>query len=162
LGTQIDTIGGTNSDNNSGLNGYVFVLRVQASKSGTLTSVGVNIFSHAGNVSTAIYSDLAGVPHTLLGSGSSTAAINGWNDIPIGGSVSIVSGDYYWIGFQCSSNACTFYYNPNVTTYLANGQSYITWPNPAIPTLGMTSSAAFNLRMTYTTAAATGPVSGFL
>jgi len=105
-----DTIGGTTSHAKPGT-GLVQGFMVTASASGTLKTLGVNLFAAAGNIRLALYSDNAATkPNALLCETVSTAAVNGWNDIVPSTLPSIVSGTNYWIGVQLDNANLDVYY----------------------------------------------------
>ena len=145
--TSIDTIGDA-LNGASALVGQVEIFSITATASGTLSSIGLNLKSAAGNIRVAIW-DVSG---NLLGESSSTTAVVGWNDLAITG-VSIVNGTPYRLGYQQDNSSTTVYYEwaPGEESYIS--QSYGAFPNPlGSPTVG---NFIRNMRMTYNTASAT-------
>ncbi len=104
-----DTVGGTTAH-------YVILTdlvayAIVASASGTLTSIGVNIFAAAGNIRVCIYSTYSGSKLSgILGQSASTPAVGGWNDLAIPGGVAIVSGTTYYIAVLSDIGSCSFFY----------------------------------------------------
>ena len=144
-GSTADMIGGTLT-NNSLWGGAVHVFSLTASASGTLTSVGVNVEGPSSNIETAVYGTLSGGTLSgLLGSSASTAAVAGWNDLPISGGISIVSGTTYYVAFQVSGAGSNLYYVNSGTNY-AYIQSYGSFPSSTTVTAG---TGTVNMRMTY-------------
>jgi hypothetical protein len=114
-----------------------------------VTAVGVNVAAAGGSVITAIYSDNGGAPGSLLGTSASTAAVVGWNDLPLTAPVSVTGGTSYWLAVESSSTSNSLYYAPTAGGFYRSGQTYGTFPNP----YGASSSVsmAFNMRVTYIT-----------
>jgi hypothetical protein len=145
-----DTIGDTS--NTTGNYGQLMGYPVVASASGTLTSVGINIYNAGGGgtVMVAIYSTMDGTPKFtgLLGQGEADVA-SGWLDIPISGNVSIVQGNTYYICYQVSAAATSNYVNfsTGVQKYLS--QSYATFTDPT-GTLSDAGASTANMRIIYT------------
>jgi len=145
LDPTVDTIGDT-SGYGASYSTYTLWFPILASASGTLQTVGVNIKAPWKNIGVAIYSNNSGKPYNNLGNSSNVTAVIDWNDITIPGSISIVTGTYYWLGFQASTT--------NVSIYVASAgyshyqsTTYGTWVNPAASTY--MSSTIYNMRMTY-------------
>lgn len=131
---------------------YLISVRVQASSSGLLTSVGLNVANAAGHIRVAIYDDAAGPkPNNLLGESASVVAVTDWNDPSITG-VSVVAGNYYWLAYQCDDDSITVYYDTNLTaySYIRTGYAYSTFPTPYGTGTTYTANPD-NLRMTYIT-----------
>jgi flagellin-like protein len=102
-----DVIGGTTF---SDYNGFGYILWQQVTvvqPTGSLRTVGVNIFSPGSNVRTAIYSDNSNAPGTLLAASGSVAQTVGWNDLSVTG-VTITQGAKYWLAVQTSSSIAYF------------------------------------------------------
>jgi hypothetical protein len=149
LGGTTDTIGGTTGASGGALN-YLYAWPITASTSGTLVSIGADIEFAAGNIQDGIYSTYSnGELSGLLGSSSSTPARDGWNELSIPGSVSIVAGTTYYLVLEQSSTSCLVYYVTGTEYYGSN--TYGSFPS----TTGMLTPGTneANMRMTY------GPVS---
>lgn len=123
--------------------------QITASASGTLNTAGINVnASGSGNIRLAIYSDNSNAPGTLLGQSASTAAVGtSWNDLAITG-VSIVSGNKYWLSFQASAGATTFFYTGTGITQFNVAQAYGTFPTGVSYSSG--TGQGYNMRMSYT------------
>lgn len=141
--TTTDTVGDTSS---SGSEGETEASPIIASASGTLDSVGVNIYSCAGgNPQMAIYADSgSNVPTTRLGLSSPFACSVGWMDFPITG-VDIIEGTKYWVAFA-SYSGNIYYKLSAIKRWL--GDDY-TLPNP-FDTVYSDTILIWNVRMTYT------------
>ena len=128
------TIGGTGSHGTFGAN----VLdgdAITASASGTLSSVGINVYAAYGHIRGAIYSTYNSTSKKfggLLGQSGSTTAVTGWNDLSISGSVSITQGTTYYIAFQADSSNLNTYFN-NGGTYYHVAYTYNAFPDPSAP-----------------------------
>ena len=147
----IDTIGGTTSNANDE-SGVVYVFSITASASGTLTSVGLNVESAAGSISIAVYSTLSGTALSgLLGQSASTTAVNGWNDLPISGGISISSGTTYYLAAEVNYPSLYVYGTTGAFNYFS--LSYGTFPSSATVTsnAGYGAVSIWNMRMTYGT-----------
>jgi hypothetical protein len=75
-----------------------------AAASGTISKIGIKIYSNADSVRVGLYSDSGSPnyhPYQLLGQSADTylAAI-GWSDISLTGSVYVVGGTAYWLALQ--------------------------------------------------------------
>jgi hypothetical protein len=142
-----NTVGST-AFTQSALAGYVLVMKITASASGSLTSVGLNIQGAAGNLRVAIYSTDGSTISGLLGQSSSVAMVNGWNDLPITG-VTITASTVYYIAFQVDSASANIYQNQGgpETRYYATA-TYGSFPDPTGSVTGDT-ARNYNMRMIY-------------
>jgi preprotein translocase subunit SecG len=145
--TSTQTVGGASKTVSIGAM-FVYASSFSASASGTAMTVGINVAGAGGSVMTAIYSDNGGAPGSLLGTSVSTAAVNGWNDLPLTAPVTITSGTSYWLAVESSTASNSLYYASAAGSYFKTGQSYGTFPSPfGTPTAA--SSITFNMRVTY-------------
>jgi hypothetical protein len=92
--------------------------------SGTITSISIYISMDGdATIYLGIYSDNAGTPGTLLGSGSvATTMAVGWKTVS-GLSISVTSGTNYWLMINWGSQQVTYYYDVGSTNqfiYQAN------------------------------------------
>jgi hypothetical protein len=143
--TSTQTVGGASNIVNVGAM-FVFASSFSASASGTVTKVGINVAGAGGSVMTAIYSDSGGTPGNVLGTSTSTGAVNGWNDLPLTTPVSMTSGTRYWLAVESSSSSTSLYWAA-AGSYYRSGQTYGTFPNPfGTPS---STSIALNMRITY-------------
>ena len=142
--TYTDTIGGT-SNTASNLTGIVFAYQITASNSGTLNSVGLNVFHQSGYVSTAIYTDSSGVPGTLIGQSASSFSLNGWNDLALAGT--IVAGHQYWLAFQCNSSGLEPYLSSSSGSVYQYSQAYTYFQTS--PSWNAFTKNIANMRMKY-------------
>ena len=150
-GSTTDTIGGTTGSDD--FDAQINIFAITASASGTLDTIGVNVQTASGNIAVAIYSTFSSSSGTLsglLGQSSSTSAVTGWNDLPIPGRISIVSGTTYYVGFIQSSYNLKAYYDSSGTDYLT-GFTYGPFPSSAnlCTSCGSASEGTINMRMTY-------------
>ena len=95
-----DSTTGMDSIGNGVMNDYARASNFTAGYWGTITKVGVNVATPAGNIMTAIYADSSGSPGALLASSSSAAAVSGWNDLTLNTPVSVDAGTTYWLAFN--------------------------------------------------------------
>jgi len=143
-----DTVGSTSGTN--GWNGYIVMTKINASASGTLQTIGVNLQSICTGIEVGIYNDNSGTPNLLLGNSSNIAPTTGWNDVSISGGISITSGNYYYLALE-ENGGCTNYQNvfpdsgTNPIFYVS--QTYGTWNNWSGGSGPV--SEAQNMRMTY-------------
>jgi hypothetical protein len=124
---------------------------ITASASGTLQTIGINLYAAAGNIRLAIYDDDGGGnANNRLGQSASTPAQMGQNDLSVPG-VSIVQGQNYHLDWQVDSNTTSIYYS---TTGLAKykAQAYGDFPNP-MGSMSNNTNHMWNMRMTYAPAA---------
>jgi hypothetical protein len=146
-GGATDTVGGSTSHGKPGT-GYVQAFPVTASASGTLVTLGMNLFDGAGNIRLALYSDNGGTkPKTLLCETGSVAAIDAWNDNAPSTLPSIVLGTKYWISGQFDNANLDLYYIAGSRSWYAKayGAFDATWS----ATSTQDSNAQWNMRMTY-------------
>ena len=143
--TVTDTIGDT-SDNHHNEAGEILWFMITASASGTLQSIGINLNVSAGNVRTAIYTNSINAPDTLIAESISTAAINGWNDLPV--STTIGVGGVYWLAFQVDDSS-TYIYNNNSGSYYFLIQPYGAFPATASGSQ-YSAGTTVNMRIIYT------------
>jgi hypothetical protein len=94
---------------------------------GTITKVGINIATPAGNIMTAIYTDSSGSPGALLASSSSTAAVSGWNDLTLNTPVSVTAGTTYWLCFNNDDDNIDTYRDPD------GSHVYVSWTYDSFP-----------------------------
>jgi hypothetical protein len=94
---------------------------------GTITKVGINIATPAGNIMTAIYADSSGSPGALLASSSSTAAVSGWNDLTLNTPVSVTAGTTYWLCFNNDDDNIDTYRDPD------GSHVYVSWTYDSFP-----------------------------
>jgi hypothetical protein len=122
-----------------------------ASASGTLQTVGINLYAAAGNIRLAIYDDDgSGNANNRLGQSASTPAVVGWQDLAISG-VNIVQGQNYHLEWQVDNNTTAIYYG---TTGLAKykSQAYGDFPHP-MGSMTNYANHMWNMRMTCAPAA---------
>lgn len=120
---------------------------ITASASGTLQTVGINLYAAVGNICLAIYDDDgSGNANNLLGYSASTAAQVGWNDLTMPG-VNIVQGTAYHLEWEENNNTTAVY---KATTGLAKykAQAYGSFPNP-MGSMTNYANTMWNMRMTY-------------
>jgi hypothetical protein len=131
----------------------LFSSPVTASASGTLTSVGVYLTSHAGNVRVAIYSSIDSSHRLtgLLGQSSSVEAVEGWNDLSISG-VTIASGTTYWIAFLLDNSAVHVYYGGSAGSSYQTSMTYGRFVGPSVAQSLFASNFIWYMRMTYNSA----------
>jgi hypothetical protein len=143
--TQTDTIGDTSSNNDNPYS-YFAAQSIVPSKSGTLTSLGINVSTVAGNLRLALYSTYSGGKLSgLLGQSADTLVVSGWNDLSIG-SVSITAGATYYPALQVSSSSYKGYFLNSGTQYYYS-LAYGTFPDPT-GTLN-TGTETRNMRIKY-------------
>jgi hypothetical protein len=155
-----DTIGGTAQHGHN--TSYLLGFHIQASASGILTSVGVNVESYDGNLRLAIYSTYSGGKFSGLLGQAEAVAHAGWNDLPITG-VTIVQGTTYYIDIQQSSGYCDLYIGAWTAGAGAGGSmTYGAFTDPSVSCSSY--DYPYNMRIIYsaptaptvTTQAATG------
>jgi hypothetical protein len=141
-------IGGTDVEIANGGGASVRACPIVASKSGTVTHVGINCGTPAGaNIMVAIYSGDADSPLNLLAQSASTAAVAGWNDLALSTTVSVVAGSTYWLAFENDNDDFTTYRVEN-GTLLYYTTAYGTFPNP-FSVFPYTQVMTQNMRITY-------------
>jgi len=124
---------GVTGSGNAGntLANYVCYNRFQASASGTANEV--HIFGGSGNsnVKVALYSDNNGQPSTLLGFAVGNVTASTDSTIVING-VSIIQGNYYWIGYIAeSAGFCTYNTSGYGGTRKFKSEPYASYSFPA-------------------------------
>jgi len=140
---------GDATGNDVGYNGYIYYAHITPSGNGTIDTIGININSTDGNIRLAIYNDSGGVPDSLLGESSSTVAVNYWNDLALGSSVNVSTGNQYWLAVQFSSASCRwFQHTGEGANKHQSGYAYSAFPSTASPDGDPTST--INMRMNYT------------
>ena len=149
-GTQTDVIGNMISSENE-LNNLLVGCAITASKSGTLTYIGVNFnVSEGDNLRVGIYSTYTGSTFTgLLGQAEATS-VAGWNYIAIGGSVPISAGTTYYIVF-CLGNLSDSIYMNTVGTFYYCTHSVVSLFPATTPALTADTAGIFNMAILYTT-----------
>jgi hypothetical protein len=143
-GTQ--EIGDTSANGNTP-SGYLRFSSITPSASGTISSLGLNVYTAAGNIEMAIYSDLSGAPDTLLGYSASTPCVTGWNDLPLITPVDVTSGTLYWLCLQHDSSIYTYRLSSG-GQQLYQSQTYGAFPDPVSGTLS-SNAITHNMRITY-------------
>ena len=141
-----DTIGTT--ANNDAAYGYIEVDAITASASGTLSSIGVDVQTSAGNIRASIYSTYSSSKCSgLLNQSASVATASGWVDLSVKG-VTITQGTTYYIAFQTSSSSCkTYYATSGGASYYAT-MTYGSFVDPSA-TLTSNGAVADNMRINY-------------
>lgn len=145
-----DTIGGT-ATHSASWQGAVDAYPITASASGSLVSIGMNLFSvNAGsNLRLAIYTDSSGQPGTLLGQSADTVGVGGqWNDLSVTG-VSIVANTPYWLAFQAQNGQLEPWRDASSTTIWQFSQAYGSFPASGSSFTNNSGQNVQNLRMTY-------------
>jgi hypothetical protein len=100
--------------------------RFQAVASGNMTEFKVK-FSGAGTVAYAVYADSAGSPTTRLAQQATPqAVVAGWNTLAIS-SVSIISGNYYWLAVYIATGNMGYNNSGGTRKYKAGAT---TFPDP--------------------------------
>jgi len=119
--TGMDSVG-------NGVRGqYARASNITAGYWGTITEVGINVATPAGNIMTAIYEDSSGSPGALLASSSSTAAVSGWNDLTLNSPVSVTAGTTYWLCFNNDDDNIDTYRDPD------GSHVYVSWTYDSFP-----------------------------
>jgi hypothetical protein len=108
---------------------YARASNITAGYWGTITKVGVNVATPAGNIMTAIYADSSGNPGDLLAYSNSTAAVSGWNDLTLNTPVAVTAGTTYWLAFNNDNDNVDTYRDPN-GAHVYIEQTYGSFPNP--------------------------------
>lgn len=151
VGDATSTAGGTHVN--------VYTMSLIASASGTLQTIGANIYYiSGGNIVIGIYADNGGVPGARLAISTPRLTSAGWNDADVSGAgVNIVATTKYWIAVSTSmSNA--IYNNPaNNGIYIAHAYDG-SLPNPYGTPTGVTVKS--NMRITYSTTTTTTTTAG--
>lgn len=143
-----------------GINGFtltlaanVYLRRVQADQSGSISNVTigyVNTTSPTANYKAVIYSDNAGVPNTLLATGTQvTGAVSGSNLVLPVALAGVTAGTYYWVGFISDTNinyAC----NDEAGTSYSKANTYTSGPPSPAGTGFTTNSNNINMSVTMT------------
>lgn len=113
----------------SGAGNYVDIMQFTAITSGAATEVHVYGGTTTSPIKVAVYSDLNNIPNTLLVSitGTSTANMDNAFTIP---SLTITTGEKYWIGLIGSTTGCCTYSYPNgIRRYKNTTYSAYTFPS---------------------------------
>ena len=152
-----DTIGSASYATTETAN-YQRYYPLTASASGTLTTVGVNIGTPSGNIRVGIYTTYnagTGIFSGLLGQSASTAAAAGWNDLSVGGGISIVQGNTYYLVVEPSDGTTnTFEAVASGTFYYYTSGSYAAFTDPSgASTIG--SGETVNMRIIYSSSSTT-------
>ena len=111
--------------------GNLRATKIEATVSGTVTSLSCDLETATGNITLGLYDDDSGVPDVRLGYTASTACVAGVNTISLITPVSITSGTDYWISFEASASVgikLTFG-QPSGTTYYQS-HTYGVPPDP--------------------------------
>ncbi len=143
-----DSTTGMDSVGNGVMSQYARASNFTAGYNGTITKVGVNVATPAGNITTAIYADSSGSPGALLASCSSAAAVLGWNDLTLNSSVNATIGTTYWLCFNNDDDNIDTYRDPD------GSHVYVSWtyngsfPDPFGTTAG-TRPFTQHMRVTY-------------
>jgi hypothetical protein len=148
--TVTDTV--SSAINSATTVGTMTIQMLKASKTGNLSTVGVNMFTgDNGHIRVAIYSNNYGIAGTLLAESASVMSHTGWNDLSVTG-VSIFAETNYFLAFQQESSSDYYYYQYNVT-YGSNNMGYYTYAYNTFPANGAGYSTLgnypTNMRMTY-------------
>ena len=131
---------------------YLLRQGLKRRSNGLLTDITTYVDSGSGNLQAAIYSDNAGAPSTLLGSGTSQSVSGaGWVDSS-GFSVSITSGTYYWLCFEESSATLNLALNTASSTQVdfQYPVTYGAFPSSFGTPYGSMSDSAYCIYATYT------------
>ncbi|MEM2098511.1 MAG: choice-of-anchor R domain-containing protein [Candidatus Bathyarchaeia archaeon] len=116
---------------------------------GTITKVGVNVATPAGNIMTAIYADSSGSPGALLAYSNPTAAVSGWNDLTLNMPVAVTGGTTYWLAFNNDDDNVDTYRDPN-GSHVYVSQTFGSFPDPFGTPAG-TRPFTQHMRITYAT-----------
>jgi hypothetical protein len=143
-GTQ--EIGEMVTASNNVASGYLRFNSITADNSGTLTHLGINVYTAAGNIMMAIYTDNSDSPGSLLGYTASTPCVEGWNDLELLTPVAVTSGTVYWLGFE--NDASMSSYRMSSGTHRYQSQAYGSFPETASTT--GSNAITHNMRITYT------------
>jgi hypothetical protein len=146
-----DTVGGTADGGYNGLQGNPWAVPVTASASGTLTTIGVNMYdANTGrSARVGLYTDNgSNRPNSLICESNAFTPVNGWNDVAPTSLPAIVTGTKYWIAIQMNSGYEYVYVTTaaDACVYgaaLAFGAFDATFNTPTLYTNG------WNLRITY-------------
>jgi hypothetical protein len=108
---------GVTNDHGTGATGYLFGYAITTTVAGLLRSIGVNIYSAAGNIRVGIYSTYSGGKFSgLLWQSASTPVIAGWNDLPVD-EVYLAASTTYYLVFQQDNVSLNFYAVASGTQY---------------------------------------------
>ncbi len=129
-----NTDGGTTDTSNSN---FINATKFTAGATGTISTlyalVGPTLGTSPNNKGQmAIYAGTASAPTTLLASSSDVAlTANAWNAFPIS-SVSVTSGQVYWLGYNTNGTAATQndlrYHTTGANQSVYTSRTYGTWP----------------------------------
>jgi hypothetical protein len=115
----IESIGDTSGIRSYSPN-YVYAYEINASSSGAIQSVGINLYATGGSsyLSMALFADSgSGSPAGLLANSNVMNATAGWNDFALSPSnVSITSGKTYWIAFETDTSMLSGYANTSTSS----------------------------------------------
>lgn len=81
------------------VNGYLNGTKYDLSEEGIIQSISLYLYTAAGNIRLAIYTDDAGAPGSLLCVTASTAASTGWNNLNTLTNPTLAAGTY-WLVYQ--------------------------------------------------------------
>jgi hypothetical protein len=123
--------GFTNEYDASVGDGNIRATKIEATVSGSVTSLSCDLQNATGNVALGLYADNSGVPNTRLGYTASTTVVAGVNTVALIAPVSITSGTVYWISVETSNgnNIKLTFSQASGTTYY-KGSTYGTPPSP--------------------------------
>jgi hypothetical protein len=142
-----DTIGSTATTNLNFCGDYIAGFDISASASGTLSSLGINIYSTNGKqIKLGLYSGSCSSNGSLIASTGLTASTTGWNDLSVSGGS--VSQGLYCIAVEDGGGAVVTYYNSGTGTMCHPSSSYPSLPS-TFPSGGCESWTTIHMRMTY-------------
>ena len=113
----------------TGIN-YFILSKFQAGLSGVGKKIMIYGTYATGNAKTAIYSDSGGSPDALLAAASAISVHQGWAEASIS-DVNIVSGNYYWLAWNCDTSMCVGGNNTGTNKYKSATYSSFSFPDPA-------------------------------
>lgn len=135
--------------------GYAIVGKFVAQSTATMNQFKLRVSTN-GNVKLGIYSDVAGVPTTLLNYTSGNAVVTGWNTFTFP-DTALTSGTSYWLGAK--SDVQTICYSNSGGTAGYGASTYSDpMPNPMV---GITGTSWTIMYQGYNVPAATSSVSDF-
>jgi uncharacterized repeat protein (TIGR03806 family) len=123
---------------------YINAGRFTAASNMTVTFIYANVVGVTGRYQTAIYTDTASQPATLVASSLAiTNPATGWRQFPLPSPVNLASNTPYWLAIWSDSSSAQVYYANTGGTLRWGQYNFGEWPNPITTTGG--SSFNYNI-----------------
>ncbi|MBE0540496.1 MAG: Ig-like domain-containing protein [Verrucomicrobia bacterium] len=105
--------------------------RYQAASNLTVSTIRAKVAAISGRYRCALYAGSSSVPSRLLGvTGEVSNPGTGWQEFPLGASLALTNGQYYWLAIWSDSASARVYYSGTGGTLRWGRYDYGTWPDP--------------------------------